>query len=203
MNKRISLTAQAHSIIQQHLSAGDFAIDATTGNGHDTLFLARLVANTGTVFGFDIQAQAIASTQARVESENLSTRIQLFNSSHHKMQQCIATDFHKKIKAIMFNLGYLPGSDKAIITQTTSTLEAIAQAITLLAPTGIITIAAYPGHAGGDTETDAIEHWIHQLDDGQYTTQTICSSEKSTAPRLYIIQKNEYLGTRTTNAKSS
>ena len=192
MNNRISLTAQAHSIIEQHLLVGDMAIDATTGNGHDTLFLAKQVGISGKVFGFDLQQQAIDSTQSRLKDEGFADNTQLFLSSHSNMQQCIDADFYGKIKVIMFNLGYLPGSDKSIITETESTLSALEQAIELLIKSGILTIAAYPGHPGGDTETQAIEQWHQQLDSQQYSVKTFYSSEKDTAPRLYIIQKHGY-----------
>jgi len=190
MTKRISLTAQAHSIIDKHLTTGEMAIDATTGNGHDTLYLAKQVGITGKVFGFDIQQQAIESTDSRLKSENFTNNIKLFHCSHNQIQHCIPTEFHGKIKVIMFNLGYLPGSDKSIITQADSTLSALEQAIKLLVTSGVMTIAAYPGHSGGDTETNAIEQWHQQLDCKQYHVKTIYSSEKQTAPRLYIIQKN-------------
>jgi len=192
MNNRISLTAQAHSIIEQHLLVGDMAIDATTGNGHDTLFLAKQVGISGKVFGFDLQQQAIDSTQSRLKDEGFADNTQLFLSSHSNMQQCIDADFYGKIKVIMFNLGYLPGSDKSIITETESTLSALEQAIELLIKSGILTIAAYPGHPGGDTETQAIEQWHQQLDGQQYSVKTFYSSEKDTAPRLYIVQKHGY-----------
>ncbi|PID81943.1 hypothetical protein CSB20_00400, partial [bacterium DOLZORAL124_64_63] len=58
-----SLTAQAHLLVRDHITPGDTAIDATLGNGHDTLFLARCVGKTGTVIGFDVQTQAITSTR--------------------------------------------------------------------------------------------------------------------------------------------
>ena len=89
----------------------------------------------------------------------------------------------------MFNLGYLPGSDKTVITETASTLDALNQSIELLAVGGIITIAAYPGHPGGKEEADQIDLWCQQLNPEQYTVQHINSSEKDTAPRLYLIQK--------------
>jgi len=179
---------QAHSIIQQHLKIGDIAVDATTGNGHDTLFLAEQVGITGKVFGFDVQQQAIESTQTRLDTADISNT-QLFHSSHDKLDQCIPTEFHGKINAIMFNLGYLPGSDKSIITQTKSSLLAVKQSISLLDNSGILTIAAYPGHSGGDKETDAIKQWSEQLATDKYIVKAIFSSDKDTAPRLYIIQK--------------
>ena len=59
MTQRLSLTEQAHNIIRKHLKVGGIAIDATVGNGHDTLFLAKQVETQGLVFGFDIQKQKI------------------------------------------------------------------------------------------------------------------------------------------------
>jgi len=189
MNKRISLTEQAHKIILQQLKPGDIAIDATVGNGHDTLFLAQQVGCKGKVFGFDIQQQAIDSTQEKLNNESKFNHIELFQTSHSNLAQYIPAKYHGNINVFMFNLGYLPGSDKSIITQTESTLSALNQAIDLLAQPGLITIAAYPGHSGGDSENDVIKKWHKQLPADQFNTQTIYSSEKKTAPRLYIIHK--------------
>ncbi|MFW5442811.1 MAG: class I SAM-dependent methyltransferase [Methylococcaceae bacterium] len=189
MNKRLSLTTQAHTIIQKQLFCGDTAIDATTGNGYDTLFLAKQVGTQGKVFGFDLQQQAINSTLSRLENENTLHNVKLINACHSQMKKHIALEYHGKIKTIMFNLGYLPGSDKSIISQAHSTLLAIQQSLILLAPAGIISITAYPGHPGGEVETEKITKWYQQLNPKQYSQQLIYSSEKATAPRLFIIQK--------------
>ncbi len=189
MSKRISLTAQAHDIIQNDLNAGDIAIDATIGNGHDTLFLANQVGEQGMVFGFDRQQQAIESTQSRLDSHNIDAKVNLIHASHCKMDEFIPSRYQGKIKTIVFNLGYLPGSDKTLITQADSTLIALNKAIDFLAPEGIISLIAYPGHAGGEEETYQITDWLQQLHPYQYQFQTIFSSEKNTDPRLFIIKK--------------
>lgn len=188
MNKRISLTDQAHLIIQEHLKLSDNAIDATVGNGHDTIFLANQVGNHGHVFGFDIQQEAITSSLNKIKTHNTHNNTQLFHASHSEMKQYLPKEYHGKITTIMFNLGYLPGSDKSVITQADSTLLALNISIELLAPSGIITIAAYPGHSGGKQETDQIQHWCKQLSAEQYSIQQINSSDKITAPKLFIIQ---------------
>jgi len=187
MNSRVSLTTKAHNIIQEHLDIGDYAIDATIGNGHDTLFLSKQVGIDGKVFGFDIQQQALVSTRSNLESEHINNT-QLFHVSHNNMEKHIPTQYHKKVKVIMFNLGYLPGSDKSIITHADSTLSALNQSINLLAQSGIITITAYPGHQGGAEETRLIKQWCNHLSTEQYTVQIIYSSDKKTAPILFIIQ---------------
>ncbi|MEE9338073.1 MAG: class I SAM-dependent methyltransferase [Methylococcaceae bacterium] len=189
MNKRISLTAQAHQFIQCHLNAGEIAIDATIGNGHDTLFLARQVGEKGLIFGFDVQQQAIDSTQTRLNNNLDFKNIILFNTSHENLSKFIPKLHHNKIKTIMFNLGYLPGNDKTIITQANSTLIALNQAIKLLASNGVITIMAYPGHSGGDEETKQIKQWCSQLNIDKYVVEQINSSEKDSAPVLFTIQK--------------
>lgn len=189
MNKHISLTAQAHNIIKQHLISGDTAIDATVGNGYDCTFLARQVGKQGMVFGFDIQKQAITATQIKLENEKLACNIKLIHDSHSKMDQHIPLQQQGKIKAIMFNLGYLPGSDKSVITQADATLTAINTSLSLLAADGILTITAYPGHSGGEIEVAQIKQWLSLFDAKHYTQQTIYSSEKITAPILFVILK--------------
>lgn len=188
MNKPISLTSLAHNLIKKELSKGNIVIDATVGNGHDTLFLAKQVEIQGTVFGFDVQQQAISTTRLKLKQEQLEN-ITLFHASHSEMDTHIPIQQQGKIKLIMFNLGYLPGSDKTIITQASTTHIALNKSINLLAPSGVITITAYPGHLGGEAETERVKLWCEQLDPLKYTSEQIKSSDKITAPSLFIIRK--------------
>jgi hypothetical protein len=188
--KRISLLNTAHDLIRDILHPGDIAIDATVGNGHDTLFLAEQIVPSGHVYGFDIQQQAIGSTLDKFRQAQLSDCLTLIHASHAAMDDKIPAHHHGKISAIMFNLGYLPGGDKSVITQTDSTLTALTIAARILADNGIITLLAYPGHQGGDQETDQVKNWCEQLDTQQFAVSTIFSTEhKDTAPRLFVIRK--------------
>ncbi len=189
MNKRITLTTHTHNLIKAHLNDGDIAVDATVGNGHDMLFLSRQVGKNGVVYGFDIQQQAIEATKSTLETENICTHSNLFHGCHSQMAKLIPDQYHGKIKAIMFNLGYLPGSNKSIITQPDTTLSALNQSVNLLTAGGILTIMAYPGHSGGDIETDMVEQWCKQLNVKLYHFNTIYSSDKKTAPRLITVEK--------------
>ncbi len=189
MNKRIPLTAQAHQLIQNYLRIGDSAIDATAGNGHDTLFLAKSVGDSGQVFAFDIQQQAIDSTRQHIVEQLNMDRVELFHCSHERMQDHIPSQYHGQIKAVIFNLGYLPGSDKAVITHQHSTIKALQQALQILACPGIVCITAYPGHAGGEQELHALEGFFQQLDKQLYITACLNKAEKPSAPRLYSIEK--------------
>ncbi|MDO9047450.1 MAG: class I SAM-dependent methyltransferase [Methylobacter sp.] len=180
----------AHDLIRDILRPGDIAIDATVGNGHDTVFLAEQVGPSGHVYGFDIQQAAIDSTRDKFRQAHLSDCLTLLHASHADMSEKIPEHLHGKIRVIMFNLGYLPGGDKSVITLTDSTLAALTIASRILSPHGIITLLAYPGHQGGDMETDQVKNWCEQLDTEQFEVSTIYSTEhKDTAPRLFVICK--------------
>lgn len=188
--KCISLVNAAHNLIRQILRTGDIAIDATVGNGHDTLFLAEQVGPAGHVYGFDIQLAAIDSTRKKFQQTQLSNCLTLIHDSHAAMDEKIPVHLHGNIRVIMFNLGYLPGGDKNIITLADSTLTALTTASRILTVNGIITLLAYPGHQGGNIETDHVKNWCERLDKEQFEVSTIYSAEhKDSAPRLFIIRK--------------
>jgi len=188
--KRISLVNAAHDLIRDILHPGDIAIDATVGNGHDTALLAEQVGPSGHVYGFDIQQAAIDSTLEKFRQACSPECLTLIHASHADMAEKIPTHHHGKVRAIMFNLGYLPGGDKSVITLTDSTLTALTVAARILAVKGIITLLAYPGHQGGDLETGQVKNWCEQLDTQQFEVSTIYSTEhKDTAPRLFVIRK--------------
>ncbi|SJM92745.1 putative rRNA methylase YtqB [Crenothrix polyspora] len=172
------------------LGNGHIAIDATVGNGHDTVFLAQNVAPNGHVYGFDIQQAALDTSLEKCRQQQLSACVSIFQSSHADMAEKIPRPLHGKINAIMFNLGYLPGGDKQIITQTASTVAALSVASQLLSVNGIMTILAYPGHLGGDVETEAVKQWTEQLPADHFAVRVINSAEASLpAPRLFVINK--------------
>ncbi len=185
-----NLLQHAHQIIQTHLQQGDIAIDATIGNGHDTLFLAQQVTAIGKVYGFDIQAAAIYATQQRLKAANVLDCVQLMQIGHQFMAQYIPISHHQKIKAIMFNLGYLPHGDKNMISQAETTLLGLEAAKQLLALQGVMSILAYPGHLGGDIETVQVARWCDDLPKNHFRVQLIESEHRqSTAPRLFVVEK--------------
>jgi predicted methyltransferase len=186
----MSLLKLAHQHIQHTLRSGDVAIDATVGNGHDTLFLAEQISPTGRVYGFDIQQAAIIATTEKLQHARLLDYVTLIQTSHADMATHIPANQQGKINACLFNLGYLPKGDKGIITQTSSTLLALTAACQLLVPQGIMTILAYPGHVGGDEETASVQQWSEQLDSKQFAVSFFFSAIPSaSAPRLLVIRK--------------
>ncbi|MDQ6969653.1 MAG: FAD-dependent oxidoreductase [Mariprofundus sp.] len=160
---RVALTQRVHQHLQAYLQANHLSIDATAGNGHDTLFLAHHASGNEQVIAFDIQPQAIENTRSRLREAGLCDRVKLVCDGHQTMQDHIPAAWRRKVNLIMFNLGYLPQANKRVITRTSTTLQALDAAIELLALHGRISILAYPGHAGGDEETRAVHTWLASL----------------------------------------
>lgn len=150
------VTELAHLFVRRCLKAGGWAVDATVGNGHDTLFLAHLVGSGGRVDGFDIQGDAIANTRRQTAG---LPQVHLHHLSHEKMGEHLAGP----VDAVMFNLGYLPSGDKSVITHPSSTLPALETAAQILGGGGILTVVVYPGHEGGSAEAEAVEQWFKNL----------------------------------------
>lgn len=148
-------TQLAHEVVAERLKSGESAVDATAGNGHDTLFLARLVGETGKVHAFDVQEKAIESSRARIAEAGFAARTSFHCESHALMAERVPAG----VGAVMFNLGYLPGADHAVITETDETLRALNVARSLLKPDGVLTVVCYPGHEGGDEEAAAVRDW--------------------------------------------
>lgn len=185
----LPLTQQAQAAIREVLQVGDIAIDATTGNGYDTLFLANLVGPRGTVYALDIQQAALDSTAIRLDAAN-QTNVNLIHADHADLEQVIPREAHHKIAAVMFNLGYLPGGDKQVLTHSDSTCRALRQAADLIKPGGVITILAYTGHDGGLAEAHAVETILAEFDPLQFERTTIESQPGRTlGPRLFLVTK--------------
>ncbi len=155
----------SHDYMEQIIQPGDTVIDATVGNGKDTLFLAGLVGETGHVFGFDVQPLALERTREKLEAAGLSGRVTLVCDGHQHMEQYAAFG----IRFAAFNLGYLPGADKQVTTMTDTTLAAIEAALRLLAPKAMCSVCVYPGHEEGRRELEAVFRLLSSLDARKYT----------------------------------
>lgn len=184
-----SILSLSKQLIRQALQPGNAAVDATVGNGHDTLFLAETVGASGLVFGFDIQAEALQAARCRLEAANLEGRVTLFKESHHRMAECLPAEVHGRIRAVMFNLGYLPGGDHAIITRPETTVPALEAASRLLAPGGMMSIVLYTGHPGGTEECEAVLRWAKALSPRRFQTMWVQLPNRNHAPSLLAVEK--------------
>lgn len=178
------LTELAQRAIGECLEPGALAIDATVGNGHDTLFLAGAVAPTGHVIGFDIQPGALEAARARLASAGLGSIATLKLCGHEHLREQTPDAWSGRVSAVMFNLGYLPGGDKRITTGAQTTLRALDQAMGLLRRGGLISLLVYRGHPGAMAEANAVSERLGRLGPGFRLT-----SHESPGPVLHLIGK--------------
>ena len=154
----------AHGLLQRALQPGDIAIDATAGNGHDTLLLAQQVGDGGHVYAFDVQQQAISATRERLDAHGVAHRVSVIHASHDTVLQHV----QQPVQAAVFNLGWLPGSDKQVVTRPEPTCAALEAAADLLQVHGVLVLVVYQGHPGAVEEREAVEAWASQRDPGQW-----------------------------------
>ena len=149
----------AQTLLSQAIKEGEIAIDATAGNGHDTLFLTKLVGEAGHVYAFDIQEQAIQQTTNRLQENELLPRATVILDGHENITSYVKDE----IGGAIFNLGYLPGTEHKIITKGNTTVQAIEQLVHLLKVGGIIVLVVYYGHDGGKEEKEEVLNYVQSL----------------------------------------
>lgn len=178
----------AHYFLKERLKPGDRGIDATCGNGQDTLFMAELVGSDGRLWAFDVQTDAINSTKKLLEEKGCAECVTLVHGGHEKMTETV----DEKVMAVVFNLGYLPTGDRQLKTSAATTITALDAAIGLLLQTGIILLAVYTGHEGGEEEWNAVKQWCENLNPHQFNVwQSRQLNRSDRAPFLVVVEKVE------------
>ena len=157
--------AISHELVEKVVSPGDTVVDATMGNGNDTVFLARLVGEKGKVYSFDIQQLALDNTRKRLEAEGIGPFVELIRDGHQNIDSYTG----KGIKTVMFNLGYLPKGDHSIGTKADTTIEALKKSMELLAIGGIIMMVIYYGGDSGFDEKEAVMEYLKSIDCRKYS----------------------------------
>ncbi len=176
-------TELAHQLHRENLSLGDRTIDATVGNGHDTLFLAKQVGSEGKVIGFDLQRIAIERTRKKTAA---LPQVELHHLGHEKLEDVVL----KPVQGVLFNLGYLPSADKSIITRPETTLQALQTALAVLDVRGLLTVALYGGHEGGSEECEAVLEWANQLDQSYcYASHYQFLNLRNSPPSLLAVER--------------
>ena len=176
----------AKELIENALFEGACAIDATMGNGHDTQWLCELVGEGGQVYAFDVQQDAVERTAERLEKAGMRSRAQLFCIGHQHM----AEQIKETADVIVFNLGWLPGAEHGVTTQTETTLAAVNAALQLLKEDGVMTICIYPGHEEGTRELHALLEWARNLDERRYDAMLKAYLNQSNdPPQMIAIRK--------------
>ena len=170
--------------LSAHIKEGDRVADFTMGNGNDTLWLSNTVGEKGKVYAFDVQQAALENTEKRLIEKGAPKNYTLILDSHHNVKKYVDC----KIKAGMFNLGYLPGSDKTVTTMRETTLPAIEAAIDLMDKDAIILVAVYPGHAEGEAEGKLICEYLSSLSRFKVCATRINILNSPTSPFFMIIE---------------
>lgn len=160
----------AHTLWSQVIKKGDTVVDATCGNGVDSVVLSRLAlsSDSGFLYCLDIQDIALKQTKKNLDGEYgckfVDERVGLILGNHRKFPDQIKPE---SVAAIVYNLGYLPGTSTQgvdrIMTTLESTIESFERALPLLKTGGILTATAYRGHSGGLLETEACLDFFSKL----------------------------------------
>lgn len=186
-NLIVRTTSLAMHIVKEYIEEGDIAVDCTMGNGFDTLALAEAVGSTGKVYAFDIQMHALENTAAILEEHGMSARAKLVHDSHSKLDEYLS-DLRGDISAFVFNLGYMPGENKEIVTQSDSTLCAVKQALSLVKTGGIVSVVVYRGHDAGANEADVLGRFFNELSSKDYHVAFIeMTNQTKKAPAMYLV----------------
>lgn len=170
--KNYQITQWCANFIRQQVQEGDFCIDATMGNGNDTLLLSQLCGESGKVLAFDIQKQALEATGAKLAAGHAPENYTLLLESHANMAEYASPE---SVSCIVFNFGYLPGGDHSLATRGDTSIQALNQSLSLLKKGGIISLCIYSGGDSGFEERDQILTWLKDLD-----------------PHKYLVIKSEY-----------
>jgi hypothetical protein len=192
------LVAWAQRLAGEVLRPGDLAVDLTAGSGRDALFLRQRVGPAGCVLAFDVQQAAIERTAALLaaagaafrhhpagQSFDLSPGVHLVRDCHARLDRYLPAP----PRAILANLGYLPGGDPALTTLPATTLPALAQALEQLAPGGRLCVVVYPGHAGGEEEGRGVAALFAALPPPHWQALRLAVANVAQAPFLLVAEK--------------
>ncbi|MBN2557325.1 MAG: methyltransferase domain-containing protein [Clostridia bacterium] len=172
----------SHEYAARAVKPGDTAVDATAGKGRDTLFLADLTGADGRVYSFDVQQEAISLTRGLLDKNGGRGNVFLINDGHENMERHIDAG----VSCVMFNLGYLPGSDRKVQTSGPSTIKAIEASMRLLRKGGLITIVIYHGGCTGYAERDMVIDLCASIDPGEFDVVKYAYLNQRNDPPIFV-----------------
>ena len=181
----VDLLSLQKKFILAHLGEGDTAVDFTMGNGYDTVFLSKTVGETGSVIAFDIQQSALESTEKNLRSNGCPDNWRLICASHDRANEFVKT----KIKAGMFNLGYLPGANrKQLTTKRSTTIPAVSAALDMLDDNAVLLVAVYPGHPEGAAEGRELTEFFAGISRFKYSIAEFRMVNSPESPFFFVIE---------------
>lgn len=181
--------AFAHRLVRAAVPAAGVGVDATLGRGRDALVLAEAVGPDGQVHGFDVQAEAVAASGARLARAGVAARATLHHAGHEHAVGVLPEALRGGVHAVMFNLGYLPGGDPRLVTLPRTTVAALDGLSAWLAPGGVLTVVVYEQHPGGAEEGAAVARWADALDPGNVEAVSYRFINRPRAPWLLAVER--------------
>lgn len=167
--------------------SGMTALDATAGNGHDTLLLSRLSGENGCVVAMDVQEAALVNTKKLLSENAEFDNVRLVLDSHANAVSYLCG---KELQLAVFNLGYLPGGNKNITTNAEDVIDSLNGLFTILQPGGAVFVTVYPGHLPGREEADLLEKYFSQLPQREFSVmKSLFVNQKNSPPQFFIISK--------------
>ena len=192
------IVSWSQQLLCEVLEHGDLAVDLTAGTGQDTHILAEAVGTEGQVVAFDLQAEALEQTTQRLQKHDFIVKsvpddteiprafgVYLVHACHSSLNKIITLP----VKAIIANLGYLPGGDKTLVTRSDSTLAALGQSLELLVRGGRLAVTVYPAHLGGEEEGTAVNAFFCNLPREQWLVLSLRAANRSEAPFLLVAER--------------
>ncbi len=183
----------AHQYWKRIVKTGDTVIDATCGNGYDTVALARLALDEdkGWLLAIDKQPDAIKAAKARLADEfsgKILQRVRFETRCHSQFPEDLKKE---SVALVAYNLGYLPGGDKTMTTMVRTTLQSFETVLSFIRYGGAISITCYPGHPEGRAEEEKVIAFSASLDPRLWSCCLHQWSNRRNAPSLLLCQKGE------------
>lgn len=176
----------SHQFARELVTTGGRAVDATAGNGHDTLFLAQLTGKEGEVFAFDVDPDAIENTKRLLVQHQAQQQVQLILDSHHRAEAYVKG----YIDYTVFNLGYRPGADHGHTTQAKSTIQAVKYLFSVTRQGGGIGICTYWGTEKCRQESLQLEEYLRNWDQNLADVLVFdFMNQKNHPPKFFLIYK--------------
>lgn len=171
-------------VVKEIIDKNSVVVDATCGNGNDTLFFAKTAAKK--IYAFDVQELAIERTKELLKNNNVLNKCELILDNHSKVKNYVK----EKVKAAVFNLGYLPNSSHKITTNYKTTIEAINNLLEILDIGGRIVVVIYWGHENGKIEKyELMKHFEKFNQKNVEVLKYQFINQKNNAPFLIVLEK--------------
>ncbi len=170
------ITDTVKKLLLDNVKEKNISVDFTLGRGNDTIFLSE---NFNYVYSFDLQKECIDD----FELKNIQN-VKLILDSHENVDKYI-----DGFDCGMYNLGYLPGSNKEITTNAESTLISLYKAVNILNIGGFISIVLYIGHNQGKRESQEVLEFCSRLDNKRFNVAYLNLLNKNNSPSLVLINK--------------